>query len=417
LLVPAVSLITAGLTTLQAQTFTTLFVFGGGKPQYRQPMGGLIQATDGNLYGTTTSPSSVFRLAPSGAPTTLYGFKGDGIGVPDAYSALGQTTNGNFYGTTVRGGPANVCRGGPCGTIYSITQDGTLRTLHGFSGVDGAFPYAPLIEAGGILYGTTSQGGPNICSGAQTCGTVFKISLAGALTTLHAFSEAGGDYPVAGLAQGTDGNFYGATKYGGTSPGPCADGDGCGTVFKITPSGILTTLYRFSGPDGSRPEELIQATDGNLYGTTQGGGATHNGTVFKITSTSVLTTLYSFSGPDGSFPEELIQATDGNFYGTTINGGSNGCDLSDGCGTIFQLTPSDVGTNRHATSIKAKSRKPELAVISRSQLLSTGSSARCCEDLMSSLTLATCSQHPLPVGTVENRSSPATVRGCVKGLC
>jgi uncharacterized repeat protein (TIGR02543 family) len=163
---------------------------------------------------------------------------------------------------------------------------------------------------------------------------VFKITPTGTLTTLYSFcAQSGctdGEYPVAGLVQGTDGNFYGTTPEGGANGG--------GTVFKITPTGTLTTLYSFCAQSGCTDGEdpvagLVQATDGNFYGTTYEGGTDGFGTIFKITPTGTLTTLYSFSGPDGAYPEAgLVQATDGNFYGTTEYGGASNS------GTVFSLT-------------------------------------------------------------------------------
>jgi uncharacterized repeat protein (TIGR03803 family) len=174
----------------------------------------------------------------------------------------------------------------------------------------------------GNFYGTTYQGG------TSGYGTVFQITPAGTLTTLHSFANSSdGGYPDAGLVQGTDGNFYGTTANGGTS--------GYGTVFQITPAGTLTTLHSFSGSDGRNPyATLVQGTDGNFYGTTANGGTSGAGTVFKITPAGTLTTLHSFSGTDGSYPQAgLVQGTDGNFYGTTSQSGPLGG------GVVFRLTP------------------------------------------------------------------------------
>jgi uncharacterized repeat protein (TIGR03803 family) len=146
-------------------------------------------------------------------------------------------------------------------------------------------------------------------------------------------------FPIAKLVQATDGNFYGTTTEGGAT---CAIPGACGTVFKITPAGTLTTLYTFCSktncPDGYRPYAgLVQATDGNFYGATNAGGPKNLGTVFKITPGGTLTTLHSFDGTDGAYPAAgLLQATDGNFYGATIEGGAY-CP-SYGCGTVFSLS-------------------------------------------------------------------------------
>jgi uncharacterized repeat protein (TIGR03803 family) len=270
--------------------------------------------------------------------TTLHSFSGTDGAIPQA--ALVQGTDGNFYGTTVGGG-FNTCAnftlaGVSCGTAFKITPSGTLTTLYSFcsqSGcIDGANPLlAGLVQAtDGNFYGTTYVGGAGLAQG-----TVFKITPSGTLTTLYSFDGTHGRTPAAGLVQATDGNFYGTTEVGGAND--------AGTVFKITPSGTLTTLHSFDGTDGRQPTRaLIQATDGNFYGTTLVGGANSCifsgvdfgcGTVFRITPTGTLTSLYSFCSQsgctDGSKPlATLVQATDGNFYGTTAVGGANSCIIS-----------------------------------------------------------------------------------------
>src|SRR5258708_1921355 len=194
----------------------------------------------------------------------------------------------------------------------------TVSVIHSFSGIDGRTPQAALIETtDGNLYGTTLLGG------ASDAGTVFRITRAGALTTLHSFFDSGldGAPPYAGLIQASDGNFYGTAAHLG------ANGDG--SVFRVTRTGALTTIHSFSSPlDGAEPvASLIQASDGSLYGTTPAGGGASFGTVFRITMAGVCTTLYSFNGPDGKFPQAaLIQASDGNLYGTTEQGGSGTTD-------------------------------------------------------------------------------------------
>ena len=206
------------------------------------------------------------------------------------YAGLVQATNGDFYATTAGGG----ANGG--GTVFRITPSGTLTTLYSFcsqSGcTDGAGPYAGLVQAtNGDFYGTTQLGGAN------SRGTVFKINPSGTLTTLYSFCSQGGctdgAYPYAGLIQATNGDFFGTTPAGGAN--------GYGTVFKIAAGGTLTTLYSFCSQsgctDGASPHAgLVQATNGDHYGTTTSGGANGpgTGTVFRITPSGTLTTLYSF---------------------------------------------------------------------------------------------------------------------------
>jgi uncharacterized repeat protein (TIGR03803 family) len=344
-------------TPLGAQTLNTLHSFVGTDGSL--PFDVLVQGSDGNLYGTTRdggahSSGAVFKITPDGALTTLYSFCSQSL--PSAcadgaqpYAGLVQGTDGNFYGTTMGGGNYNV------GTVFKITPDGALTTLHNFCsqsgcGTDGYGPIAGLIQAtDGNFYGTTYTGG-----GTNNGGTIFKITPSGAFTALYNFCSqancADGATSEAGLVQGTDGNLYGTTRFGGI--GFTIGGTGGGTVFKITLDGALTTLYSFcpqSGcTDGSQPTgALVQGTDGNFYGTTWAGGAnpppptTTNtpGTIFKITPDGTLTTLHSFCSQsnctDGFEPGygALVQVSDGSFYGTTDFGGPY-----DG-GTVFQITP------------------------------------------------------------------------------
>ena len=338
---------------LPAQTLTTLHSFGSGSTDGANPYSsGLVQGTDGNLYGTTQNggahgQGTVFQMTPNGALATLYSFTGyptDGS-APEA--GLVQAADGNFYGTTFHGGANSVCINDflGCGTLFEISANGTLTTLYSFCSesacTDGDFPYAGLIQAtDGNFYGTTESGGANTYDG-----TVFKITPSGTLMTLHSFEGADGSTPVVGLVQATDGNFYGTTQSGG------ANGDG--TIFKITPSGTFTSLYSFCSQsgclDGSGPNAgLIQGVDGNLYGTTTNGGANRVGTIFGITLSGTLTTLYSFCSQsgctDGTHPNGLVQATDGNFYGTTALGGANASDQ----GTVFKMTPGGMLTTLYS---------------------------------------------------------------------
>jgi uncharacterized repeat protein (TIGR03803 family) len=199
--------------------------------------------------------------------------------------------------------------------------------LASFDQATGYLPSAPLIEGSdGNFYGTTPWGGTG------NFGTVFKITKAGTVTVLHNFNATDGEKSFAALVRGADGNFYGTTSFGGGNP------NSGGTVFKITPSGRLTTLHSFGISDGSGADAaLIQANDGNFYGTTSNAGTTNTGTVFKITPSGKLTTLHTFNGTDGELPyAALVQGTDGEFYGATKFGASSAC--AEGCGTLFNLS-------------------------------------------------------------------------------
>jgi uncharacterized repeat protein (TIGR03803 family) len=326
------------------------------------PKAGLIQASDGNFYGTTEGGGqygygTIFKITPNGTLTSLYSFCSqqncDDGAFPEA--RLLQGLDGNLYGTTSYGGTHYLCEIG-CGTIFRITPAGAITTLYSFCSqqdcTDGAVPMAGLTQAAdGDFYGTT-QGG-----GSTGQGTLLKITASGTLTTLYSFCPEGlgnctdGADPVAELVQSTEGDFYGTTSQGGAVG---CDGFGCGTVFKFTQTGELTTLHTFGGQDGADPlAGLVQAMDGSFYGTTLQGGPNNCyhvgcGTIFKITATGVLTTLHSFDSLDGSFPSApLLQAGDGNLYGTASAGGSYMCGLYN-CGTVFKITLTGELTTLHS---------------------------------------------------------------------
>lgn len=322
-------------TITQNGQFTPLFAFGGGS-EGQNPGAGLIQATNGMFYGVTerggtNDDGTVYQMSADGTETPLYSFTaGNNGAVPIA--ALTQGSDGNFYGTTYEGGISNA------GAIFKITPAGVLTTLHMFTnGVDGGNSFGPLIQGtDGNFYGIASSGG-----GKNGSGTVFQITPAGALTALHQFtsSGSGGTYPIAGLVQGADGQFYGATQSGGTND--------YGTIFKISAGGAFTSLYSFTGgSDGANPSAtLTLGNDGDFYGVCDDGDlANGNGTIFRITASGVLTPLYSLNGTnDGSSPEApLVLGTDGNFYGTTEFGGENGC------GTVFQITTNGIFITIHS---------------------------------------------------------------------
>jgi uncharacterized repeat protein (TIGR03803 family) len=326
-----------------AQTYTTLANFD--LTNGANPVSGVVQGFSGNFYGTAqvgglnNDSGVVFEITASGNLTTLYSFcsQANCADGETPYAALVQATNGNLYGTTFGGGVNDS------GTVFEVTPAGKLVTLYSFCSqancADGKYTYAPLMQArNGAFYGTTYEGGTN------NEGTVFEITPAGKLRTLYSFcSQANctdGEFPRGGVIQAPNGNLYGTTVTGGID-GPF---NGQGTIFEITPAGKLTTVYIFCPQlgcaDGANPYAgLTQASNGNFYGTTFAGGAKNNGTVFGITAGGKFTTLHSFctwkNCLDGQDPAGgLVQATNGNFYGTTTSGGANGH------GTIFEIAPS-----------------------------------------------------------------------------
>ena len=318
---------------------TTLvdFTYNGATNRGAAPHGPLL--LDGtNFFGTTSAGGSggfgtVFRLATGGGLTTLTDFSGNGPGSrgasPDAGLILGG--DGNYYGTTRFGG--NNDRG----TVFRITTAGTLTTLVDFTGNGavnrGTYPSATLLlGAGGNLYGTTGFGGTN------DRGTVFRITQAGLLTSLLELSYDGlatrGAQPYATLTLASDGNFYGTTAGGGLNL--------IGTIFRVTPDGVMTTLVEFTGDGtsnrGANPNSFLSILGGNFYGATTAGGASNNGTLFQMTPGGALTTLVEFTGITGANrgatpSSSLTLGGDGNFYGTTLIGGSNNL------GSVFRLTP------------------------------------------------------------------------------
>ena len=335
-----------------AQTPTTLYNFCS-QPNCADGLSPgipLVQAADGDFYGITNQggankTGTVFKLSTGGNLTTLYAFCSqpnctDGATTYNGAVPLVQATDGNFYGTTGGGSGCASANAKDCGTVFKMTAGGNLTTLYTFCSqincTDGVAPNGLVQAANGDFYGTTSQGGNAL--NPYATGTVFKITAGGHLTTLYTFCSqpncSNGGTPFGSLVRATDGNFYGTTWTSGLT------GTGPGAFFKITPAGTLTTLGYIAGfPSGT----LVQAKDGNFYGTTA-----FAGTIFKITPAGVLTTLATVGG----FPYAgLVQATDGNFYGTTYVGGANNnanqCQ-NNGCGSVFEITPAGMLTTLYS---------------------------------------------------------------------
>jgi uncharacterized repeat protein (TIGR03803 family) len=364
-----------------AQTFSVITNFHG--PNGASPEAELVQGLDGNFYGVTMGGGNhscqggcgtIFKVSPDGKLTTMHEFVGTDGFWPEGGLVL--AADGNFYGTTAGGHPAGppgaifsffkLTPGGNFSTVssllrsvsigliqdtangifygidsgqdtaFSLTTSGTQEVIYSFCPHDcvniyGFNPEGPLLQdiGNGLLYGTASQGGlgskqPYVCP--LGCGTVFFMGTGGTIKALYQFTGTGVDgwSPSAGLVQADDGNFYGTTAIGGYG--------GSGTVFKITPTGTLTTLYYFcyaltNCVDGATPRAaLIQATDGNFYGTTVAGGTGSTkfcngcGTAFQLTPSGTLTSLHSFQAADGGVEPSsaMVQGTDGNLYGLAV---------------------------------------------------------------------------------------------------
>jgi uncharacterized repeat protein (TIGR03803 family) len=285
------------------------------------PFGGLIQANNGCFYGTASYGGgadwgTVFQMNTNGVVTLLHSFLQNGSYPPIA--ALVQGANGLLYGTAVFGGATGD------GTVFRMTTDGAGTVGWSLSSASsGSVPYGGLVQGqDGNFYGTTLWGG------VHSNGTVFRLTAGGSLTGIHSFTKTDGANPACTLVQGADGNFYGTAQNGGTN-------GGWGTIFKVTPGGILTSLFSFSETNGAQPiAGLARDVAGNFYGTTFAGGTNGAGTVFKLAADGTFTSLYSFTGGnDGSnCYGGLLLASDGKLYGTTVNGGVYGL------GTVFRIT-------------------------------------------------------------------------------
>ena len=293
---------------------TVLYAFPGARDGQHPYNNGVIFGWDGQLYGTTdyggkTGAGVVYQLDCYGYEKVLYSFA---LFTPKDF---GQPTGtvirdwaGNFYGTTFVG----QSDGDSYGVVYKVDAGGHATVLHNFTnGADGGNPYGGVIlDWAGNLYGTASGGG------ASNAGVIFKIDRSGHETALYTFTGGpDGGSPFGQLIRDSNGNLYGTTNGGGAS--------NAGVIFKIDTSGHETVLYSFTGgDDGGFPlAGLIRDSAGNLYGTTNGGGVAGAGVVFKIDRSGHETALYGFTGgDDGGFPLWVTLARDsaGNLYGTTV---------------------------------------------------------------------------------------------------
>ena len=342
-----------------AATYDVLHFFVSS-PDGVHPYAGLVLDASGNLYGTTydagtNNAGTVFKITPAGVESVLYSFGGGSADGVNPKAGLVLDAGGNLYGTTYSS--FSFTNGGVVdgnGAVFKITPAGVESVLHFFTNTpDGSKPQAGLVlDASGNIYGTTSYGG------ASHNGAVFEITSGGAESVLYSFAGgiADGANPMGSLVMDSSGNLYGTTEHGGAS--------GHGTVFEITSGGAESLLYSFAGgpADGALPlAGLVLDASGNLYGTTETGGTSGYGTVFKITPGGAESVLHSFgSGGDGAYPyySGLVLDASGNLYGTTYDGGSNGS-----YGTVFKITPGGAESVLHSFGSGTDGTSPYAGVV------------------------------------------------------
>jgi uncharacterized repeat protein (TIGR03803 family) len=294
--------------------------------------------------------------------------------------------DGTLYGTTSEGGSYS-CPEGLCGTVFSVTLDGTEKVLHSFGARrDGRHPFAGLIHVGDKLYGTTGWGGSHCVRSYGLCGTVFSIMPSGAEKVLHTFRDVlygytDGALPIAGLID-VKGTLYGTTEYGGKTICYTFYNNSCGTVYSITTHGKENVLYSFKGNgNGGYPIAGLLDVKGTLYGTTSWGGQSCCGTVFSVTLDGRKKVLHSFGyGTDGepAHPYAGLIELNGVLYGTTPYGGAYSCGSSvkyKGCGTVFSITPGGTLKVLHSFGKGADGTNPRASLVElKGELYGTTSS-------------------------------------------
>jgi uncharacterized repeat protein (TIGR03803 family) len=332
-------LVVAKLPT-HAQTYRVLHSFGGPTSDGVYPLA-IIKGGNGTIFGTTcrgglSYNGTAYELSPTGKETILYNFNAGYGSCPDSLFAW----KGEFYGTAGGGTYRD-------GVLFKLDLRGNEVVLYNFgaSTAAGIDPFLHFQNSAGLFYGTTAYGGTG-------SGTLFTADTSGKVTVIYNFPASFSGSSVSGLVADENGNLYGTMLYNGNSN--CAGG--CGSLFKLDAAGNFTTLYAFTGgADGAQPAGGLIRAEGNLYGTTSLGGITCGpggcGTVFKFSPSGQLTTLYSFAGaPDGYYPlGNLVRDSAGNLYGTTFLGGDAQCHDYDygGCGILFKIDPTGKETIVH----------------------------------------------------------------------
>ncbi len=314
--------------SLPGQVFTTIASFNDSNVS---PNTVLIQGLDGNLYGTTGGDGlldngTIFRVSTAGEVTTLHTFSYSEGASPNG---LVQTANGDFYGTAFQGGDPTC----GCGTVFHFSSAGVLNTLYTFGPTESDYPKYGLFAnfKGNVFYGLTSS---NITfTSCPYCGTIFRITAEGNLTTVHQFTTVSGESPSSTLVPGDDGSLYGTTYSGGANA--------AGTLFRVSPDGAFEDLHVFDLSEGDAPGGLISTVSGKFYGHTLGSGAGCScGTIFASDLNGDFRTIYEFGadGPSDPAPA-MVLASDGNLYGATAHDARSERCADGGCGTLFRLTP------------------------------------------------------------------------------
>ncbi len=358
LLIAFLGLLVTAAKTTQAQTETVLYRFCS-QPNCTDgyyPSRSVVLDTTGNVYGTTRNGGTyqygtLFEINPNGVETVRHNFMQGYGSYPEGTLMLDG--KGNLYGATDGSGYVGLLGSRFFGSVFKL-EPRSYRFLDRFSAAgssEGAEPSPGLVmDAQGNVYGTAASGGANGCVTGYGCGAVFKLSPKGTETVLYNFAGGmDGENPNGSLIFDSAGNLYGTTLHGAINSPYCVAA--CGTVFKLTPGGTETVLYRFMGvTDGGNPDAgLVMDGQGNLYGTTLFGGSSKGngwGTVFEITAAGEEILLYRFTGGlDGGQPTGgLILDEQGNLYGTAFYGGGTSCYENAGCGTVFKVSPQGVET-------------------------------------------------------------------------
>lgn len=330
----ALFLLTAILPLAHAQTFTVLHQFNS-QTDGAFSEGSVLRDSAGNIFGTTTNPSTVFKIDSKGKESVLFNINGGSLG-DFPTGSLTQDAAGNLYGIAEEGS-------GGAGVVYKLSPQAQETILFAFQG--GLHNTTPKGPAGGVLlgkngniFGAAQFGNKQVC--AVGCGSIFRLDAAGTMHFLHVFTGGvDGGNPIGPLVQDAAGTLYGVAQSGGDLTCPesfLTPGAGCGVVFKITRSGTFTVLHTFAGgADGAVPQGgLLLDKNGNLFGTAVKGGMAENGTVYEITSDGTYSVFHRFTQAEGHNPNGgLVEDENGNMFGTAQLGGNQ--DL----GTAFQVNP------------------------------------------------------------------------------